>query len=82
MEGACSWIGFGFPCRGGRGERTCSWTHAAAAAGLWEEEESPFLSPCIYSPISVLGCLRVVLPYPCPSFGLSWASFYFNSPLG
>jgi hypothetical protein len=50
MKGACSWIGSDFLWRGGRGAIACSWTHAAVAAGLWEEEGSPFLSPYIYSP--------------------------------
>ena len=42
----------------------------------------PFSLLVFIAPISVLRCLRVVLPYPCPFFGLSWASFYSNSPIG
>jgi hypothetical protein len=42
----------------------------------------PFSLLVFIAPISVLGCLGVVLPYPCPSFGLSWVGFYSSSPLG
>jgi len=51
MKGTCSWTGFGFLWRRGRGAKACSWTHATVVTGLWEEEGSPSLSPpCIYTP--------------------------------
>jgi len=57
------------------GEEVEEQEHAAVAACLWEEEGSPFSLLVFIAPISVLGCLGVVIPYPCSSLSYPKTGF-------
>jgi hypothetical protein len=54
------------------------------AAHFEKSEESPFLSPCIYSPQSVLGCLGVIPRLSVSPFLviLGWFLFLFSTRIG
>ena len=66
---------FNFLQKKGRGVRTCSWTHAAAATIFGKRKgHLPSLLALIYMGAGQ-GCSY-------PSFGLSWTGFYSNYPLG